>query len=68
MTLHLAIPILEALHKAWSSRAERLKYDRFVPALEAACAKIDDYYEKTTATPAYIIAMSTSFTFFGTPH
>jgi hypothetical protein len=36
-----------------------------VTALKATCAKIDDYYEKTTATPAYIIAMSMSFTFLG---
>ena len=57
-TLHLAIPALEALHKAWSSRALRVKYERFVPALEVACKKIDKYYEKTTDSPAYIIAMS----------
>lgn len=56
-TLHRAIPALEALHKAWSSRAERVKYKRFAPALEAGCAKIDEYYEKTTESPAYIMAM-----------
>lgn len=58
-TLHLAIPALEALHRAWSSRAERPKYERFFPALEAAYTKINDYYEKTTESPAYILAMST---------
>ena len=57
-TLHLAIPALKALHRAWSSRAGRLKYWRFVPALEAACMKIDEYYEKTTESPAYLMAMS----------
>jgi hypothetical protein len=57
-TLHYAIPALEALHKAWSSRAERAKYERFAPALEAACVKIDEYYEKTTDSPAYIMVMS----------
>jgi hypothetical protein len=57
-TLHLAIPALEALHRAWSSRAERPKYERFFPALEAAYQKIDVYYEKTTKSPAYILAMS----------
>ena len=56
-TLHLAIPALEALYKAWSSRAKRPKYDRFGPALHAACIKIDDYYERTTESPAYILAM-----------
>jgi hypothetical protein len=57
-TLHLAIPALEALHKAWSSCAACPKYEWFVPALHAAFTKIDDYYEKTTETPAYIMAMS----------
>lgn len=57
-TLHLAIPALEALHRAWSSRAGRPKYERFAPALDAACAKIDKYYEKTTESPAYIMVMS----------
>jgi hypothetical protein len=57
-TLHCAVPALEALHKAWSSRAECSKYERFAPALEATCTKIDEYYEKTTESPAYIMAMS----------
>jgi hypothetical protein len=57
-TLQLAIPALEALHRAWSSRAERLKYERFADALESACTKVDEYYEKTTESPAYIMAMS----------
>lgn len=62
-TLHLAIPALEALHRAWLSRAEGLKYNRFAPALKAAYTKIDEYYEKTTESPAYILAMSTSSLF-----
>ena len=53
--LHLAILALEVLHRAWSSCAECPKYDQFVPALEAAYTKID---EKTTNSPAYILAMS----------
>jgi hypothetical protein len=57
-TLHLAIPALEALHRAWSTRADRPKYEPFATALHAACTKIDDYYEKTTESPAYIMAMS----------
>ena len=57
-TLHLAIPALEALHRAWLSRAERPRFERFFPALEAAYKKIDEYYEKTTSSPAYILAMS----------
>jgi hypothetical protein len=56
-TLHLAIPALETLHKAWSSRSERVKYQYFAPALRAAANKLDEYYEKTTDSPAYIMAM-----------
>lgn len=56
-TLHLAIPALETLHKTWSSRAERAKYARFAPALTAATEKVDEYYKKTTNTPAYVLAM-----------
>jgi hypothetical protein len=56
-TLHLAIPALETLHRAWSSRADRHKYIRFSPALRAAAQKLDEYYEKTTDSPAYIMAM-----------
>ncbi len=48
----------EALCKAWSSCAEHAKYEQFAPALEAACAKVDQYYEKTTESPVYIMAMS----------
>jgi hypothetical protein len=57
-TLHFAIPALEGLHRAWSTRAEGQKYERFAPALHAACEKVNEYYEKTTDTPAYIMAMS----------
>src|SRR5216684_4981579 len=57
-TLHLAIPALEALHQAWFSRAGRPKYERFTHTLETACMKIDQYYGKTTDSPAYIMAMS----------
>jgi hypothetical protein len=57
-TLHLAIPALEALHRAWSTRADRPKYEYFVNALHAACTKINEYYEKTTESPAFIMAMS----------
>ena len=66
-TLHLAIPALETLHKAWSSRAERPKYTHFAPALNAAAVKLDEYYDKTTQTPAYIIAMRESVFHFCNP-
>ena len=63
-TLHLAIPALETLHRAWSSCAERPKYACFAPALSAAAQKIDEYYEKTTDSLAYIMAMHVSFPFY----
>jgi hypothetical protein len=57
-TLHLAIPALESLYRAWSSRADHVKYSPFAPAVHAACEKINEYYEKTTQSLAYIMAMS----------
>ena len=59
-TLHLAIPALEALHRAWSTQADQPKYECFVAALNAASTKIDEYYEKTTESPAYIMATGIS--------
>ena len=56
-TLRLAIPPLETLHRAWSSCSEQSKYSRFAPALSAAAQKLDEYYERTTDSPAYIMAM-----------
>ncbi|KIK47782.1 hypothetical protein CY34DRAFT_8650 [Suillus luteus UH-Slu-Lm8-n1] len=56
-TLHLAIPALETLHKAWSSCTERSKYAQFAPALKDAAAKVDEYYEKTTHSTAYVLSM-----------
>jgi hypothetical protein len=40
-TLHLAIPVLEALHKTWTSCSKNPKYTFFVPALDAAAEKIN---------------------------
>jgi hypothetical protein len=56
-TLHLTIPALETLHKAWSSRAKRTKHAHFTPALDTAAEKLDEYYEKTTESLVYIISM-----------
>lgn len=56
-SLHLAIPALEALHKAWSARLARLKYGHFKKPLQAAIDKIAAYYKKTGGADAYIIAM-----------
>jgi hypothetical protein len=62
LTLHYAIPTLEALHQAWSSPADCTKFQPFASVLHAACKKIDEYYEKMTESPAYIMSMSMSFT------
>ncbi|KAI0273134.1 hypothetical protein BGY98DRAFT_936386 [Russula aff. rugulosa BPL654] len=56
-TLHLGIPALEALHKAWSSCVDRPEFEPFAPALCAAYEKINEYYEKTTESPAYFVRM-----------
>ena len=59
-TLHLAIPALEALHKAWSTRLEREKYAEFTDALTAGIKKITEYYDKTAESPTYTFAMCKS--------
>jgi hypothetical protein len=56
-TLHLALPALEALHKAWSTRLTREKYHDFAPALEAGLEKVTEYYERTADLDAYTFAM-----------
>lgn len=63
-TLNMAIPALEALHRAWSSQASRPKYIQFVTVLETASNKIEEYYNKTTESPAYVMVMSTLSPFF----
>ena len=40
-----------------ASCVERLKYAHFKPALTSAAAKLDEYYEKTTDSPVYIMAI-----------
>ena len=59
-TLHLAIPALEALHKAWSARVGRDKYADFTGALSAGINKIVEYYDKTEESPTYVFAMCES--------
>jgi hypothetical protein len=56
-TLHLALPALEALHKAWSKRVGHEKYGDFIPALSAGLAKIEEYYDRTSDSNAYTFAM-----------
>jgi len=57
-SLHLALPALEGLHKAWTSRSNSPKYSPFHAGLAAATNKIQEYYEKSAECDAYIIGMS----------
>ncbi|OJT08055.1 Zinc finger BED domain-containing protein RICESLEEPER 2 [Trametes pubescens] len=56
-SLHLALPALEALQRAWSTRSGKAKYAEFRPALEAGSRKITEYYEKTAETQVYTFAL-----------
>jgi len=47
--------MLEALYRVWSSQAACPKYHLLTTALHAACGNIDEYYGKTTESPAYIL-------------
>jgi hypothetical protein len=58
-TLFNAIPALETLHTAWAGKAEKFKYRSFKDALNAAMAKLNEYYEKTADSDAHILAMCT---------
>lgn len=55
--MHLELPALEALHKAWTKQADRSKYRDFVPALKAGLDKIEEYYDRTADSDAYTFAM-----------
>ncbi|KAG2148168.1 uncharacterized protein EDB93DRAFT_1103831 [Suillus bovinus] len=56
-SLQQALPALEALHKAWSSRSANPRYKAFHIALNAAVEKIKQYYDRTSDSEAYIMSM-----------
>ncbi|KIK27142.1 hypothetical protein PISMIDRAFT_46759, partial [Pisolithus microcarpus 441] len=56
-TLHTTLPALEALHWAWSTCKSAAKYSTFESGLEAGLGKIEEYYERTSKSDVYIIAM-----------
>ncbi|KIK78160.1 hypothetical protein PAXRUDRAFT_164733, partial [Paxillus rubicundulus Ve08.2h10] len=56
-TLHLALPDLEVLHKAWDSCAIQSKYTVFSTGLDAGVQKISEYYEQTSDPDAYTMVM-----------
>jgi hypothetical protein len=63
-TLHLALPALEALHNAWSSRAQKDKYSHFEIPLDSAVETIAEYYDKTSTSDAFVLSMRALFLFF----
>jgi len=52
------------MYTAWQKASEKPRYSVFKPALEAAMAKLDEYYQRTAASDAHIIAMGKSFFLF----
>lgn len=55
--MHLALPALEALHKAWTSRVKKAKFAAFEAPLNSAITMIADYYDKTASSDAFIVSM-----------
>ena len=61
--LHNALPAIETLYTAWQSASTKPRYEPFVPALEAAMEKLDEYYTRTAESDAHVIAMGLYFYF-----
>jgi hypothetical protein len=49
------------MFSAWQKASEKPRYSIFKPALEAAMAKLDEYYRRTAESDAHIIAMGTLY-------
>ena len=56
-SLHSALPALEALHKAWTTRTNQTEYLDFISPLEAGLMNIEEYYDRTADSDAYTFAM-----------
>jgi len=56
-TVHIALPAIEALHKAWSTRLMREKYQVLVPAMAAGLDKIEECYDRNSDADVYTFAM-----------
>lgn len=56
-TLQSALPALEVMHQAWMACASRPEYAVFGGALDAGLAKVSEYYEKTSISDVYTMAM-----------
>jgi hypothetical protein len=59
-TLSNAVPAIKALHDAWSSWANKLKYSLFKSALDATTMKLNEYYQKTADSDAYMCTFTIS--------
>jgi len=59
-SLHNALPAIETLYAAWQSASKKPRYAPFVPALEAAMEKLNEYYKRTAESDAHIITMGSS--------
>jgi hypothetical protein len=57
-SLHWALLAIETLYAAWGNARKKEQYKPFFPALDAAMAKLNEYYERTATSDAHIIAMS----------
>jgi hypothetical protein len=58
-SMHLVIPALEGLRRAWMSKLSKDKYECFHPALVAAIEKLDFYLDKMRESDAHLVAMGT---------
>lgn len=63
-TLCNAVPALEKLYATWEKQRSMPEARPFRNALDAGLAKVNEYYEKTSASDAHIIAMRIYFYYF----
>ena len=56
-SLQNALPALERMHAAWEKASSKDRYSHFVPALNAGMAKLNQYYQRSAALDAHIMAM-----------
>ena len=56
-SLQNALPALERMYAAWEKASSKPRYAFLVPALEAGMAKLDQYYQRSAASDAHIMAM-----------
>lgn len=60
-TLWNAVPALEKLYSTWEKQRGMPEAEPFINALNAGLKKVNEYYEKTSASDAHIMAMRMYF-------